>query len=36
MIEKDTLTFNNAVTTLGEMKTDWQIPAGESWLAKYF
>ncbi|QHT68085.1 hypothetical protein GXP67_16280 [Rhodocytophaga rosea] len=36
MIEKETLTFNNAVTTVGEMKSDWQVPAGESWLAKYF
>jgi hypothetical protein len=36
MIEKETLTFNNAVTTVGEMKSEWQVPAGESWLAKYF
>jgi hypothetical protein len=36
MIERETLTFNNAVTTVGEMKSDWQVPAGESWLAKYF
>jgi hypothetical protein len=36
MIEKETLTFNNAVTTVGEMKSDWQVPAGDSWLAKYF
>lgn len=36
MIEKETLTFNNAVTTVGEMKSEWQVPAGDSWLAKYF
>lgn len=36
MIEKETLTFNNAVTTVGEMQSDWHVPAGKSWLAKYF
>lgn len=36
MIEKDTLTFNPSVSTLQELQTNWQIPAGESWLAKYF
>jgi hypothetical protein len=36
MIKKDTLTFDNTVTTLEEFYSSWQVPAGESWLAKYF
>ena len=36
LINKDTLTFNNAVTTLDELKSGWQVPAGESWMAKFF
>lgn len=29
-----TLYFNNLVSSLGELKKDWIIPAGRSWLAK--
>ncbi len=28
--------FNNAITTLGELRTSWEIPATKSWIAKYF
>ncbi len=31
-----TLYFNNLVATLGELKSDWIIPAGRSWLAKRY
>jgi hypothetical protein len=36
MIRKDTLTFNNTVSNLEEFYSSWQVPAGESWLGKYF
>jgi hypothetical protein len=29
-----TLYFNNLVSTLQELKQDWILPAGRSWLAK--
>jgi len=29
-----TLYFNNLVTTLDELKNEWIVPAGRSWLAK--
>lgn len=28
-------TFNNLVASKGELKTNWEIPVSESWLAKY-
>lgn len=31
-----TIIFNNAVQSKGELSKNWQIPAGQSWLAKYF
>ncbi len=36
MIKKDTPTFDNTVTNLEEFYSSWQVPAGETWLAKYF
>ena len=35
-IQKDTLTFNNLVTNIEELKEKWTIPAGDSWLSRYF
>ncbi len=35
-IGPSTLYFNNLVATLGELKSDWIIPAGRSWLATRF
>jgi hypothetical protein len=36
MIKKETLTFDNTVANLEEFYASWQVPAGESWLGKYF
>lgn len=33
--QQDTLTFNNLVTTKGELGTRWIVPAGETWLKRY-
>jgi hypothetical protein len=30
-VDENTTVFNNLVTTVGEMKTNWEIPAGRSW-----
>lgn len=32
----ETPVFNNLVPTLGDFRRAWQMPAGESWLRKYF
>lgn len=31
----DTLVFNNSITTLGELRKAWEIPATESWVSRY-
>jgi hypothetical protein len=36
IITKDTLIFNNLVQTKGALNDQWLIPAGESWMQKYF
>ena len=36
VIGQDTVTFNNLVQNLGEMKAKWKVPVGESWLKRYF
>lgn len=36
MIKRDTPTFDNTVSNLEEFYSSWQVPAGETWLAKYF
>ena len=36
VIGEDTVTFNNLVQNLGEMKAKWKVPVGESWLKRYF
>ncbi len=35
-ISEDTLTFNNLVGTINELESAWKIPAGQSWLKRYF
>lgn len=35
-IDRDTVTFNNLVQNIGEMKEKWQVPVGDSWLNRYF
>lgn len=32
----DTPVFNPLVPTLGDFRRGWQVPAGESWLKRYF
>ena len=34
-VGKKTIVFNNLVNTLGELKTDWEVPAIESWHARF-
>jgi hypothetical protein len=33
--QQETLTFNNLITTKGELGTRWIVPAGETWLKRY-
>ncbi|MCR9250378.1 MAG: hypothetical protein NXI20_08125 [bacterium] len=35
-ISQNTLTFNNLVKDVGELKESWQVEAGSSWLKRYF
>ena len=35
-INSDTLTFNNLVTNIEEFEKKWLIPAGDSWLGRFF
>ncbi len=35
-ITPETLTFNNSVATVGQLRDGWLLPAKESWLARYF
>lgn len=35
-ITPETLIFNNLVATIGELKSNWQIPAAASWMKRYF
>jgi hypothetical protein len=35
-IQPETPYFNNMVQTLGDLKSSWLMPAGNSWLAKKF
>ena len=36
VITPQTLTFNNLVQNKGDLEEKWMIPAGESWLKRYF
>ncbi len=35
-ITPKTITFNNSITTVKEFTENWEIEAGNSWLARYF
>ena len=35
-INRNTLYFNNIITSKAELISNWIIPAGDTWLAKYF
>lgn len=35
-ISPETIVFNNMVTTVAALKTEWEVPAKQSWLNKYF
>lgn len=36
VIDQNTVTFNNLVQNLGELKHKWQVLVGDSWLKRYF
>ena len=36
LIAVDTTVFNPMVTTMADFRTNWQVPAHQSWLKKYF
>jgi len=31
----NTITFNNVLSTKGDLSTKWTVPAGETWLKRY-
>lgn len=35
-VTANTIVFNNLVTTVGEFKEFWEVPASESWHARFF
>lgn len=35
-VSEDTLTFNNLVANVGQLDNEWLVPAGNSWLKRYF
>ena len=36
LITRETMTFNNNLSVLSDLANSWMIPAGESWLKRYF
>jgi len=36
LIKKDTVTFNNLVKNKKELEASWKVPAGETWIDRYF
>lgn len=36
VIDQNTVTFNNLVQNVGELKEKWQVRVGDSWLKRYF
>lgn len=36
IITKQSITFNNLVDTVSDLKKSWKVPSSESWLARYF
>lgn len=35
-ITSETTIYNNAITTLGELQSNWEVPASSSWMNRYF
>ncbi|MDR6193010.1 hypothetical protein [Siphonobacter sp. SORGH_AS_0500] len=35
-IQHDTIIFNNQVKTVGEFRANWELPASESWMKRFF
>ncbi len=35
-IQPHTVLFNNQVKTVGEFRTQWEVPAAESWMKRFF
>ena len=35
-INSETITFNNLVANVNELNNQWKMPAGETWLKRYF
>ncbi|MGB3591994.1 MAG: ABC transporter ATPase [Nonlabens sp.] len=35
-VSAKTIVFNNLVQTIGEYRTSWEVPASESWHARFF
>lgn len=35
-ISENTLFFNNAIETVADLENNWLVPAGSSWLKRYF
>jgi len=35
-IQFEAITFNNLIKTKKELKNNWLIPAGESWMKRYY
>ncbi len=35
-VNLDSVTFNNLVENIGQLKTKWEVPAKETWLKRYF
>ncbi|SDK29893.1 hypothetical protein SAMN05421823_102389 [Catalinimonas alkaloidigena] len=36
VIQPETPVFNNAVASLGDWRTSWEIPASQSWMKRFF
>jgi hypothetical protein len=35
ILNEDTLTFNNLITTHGQLEAAWLVPAGKTWVKRY-
>ncbi|MEQ6118808.1 hypothetical protein [Reichenbachiella sp. MALMAid0571] len=35
-ISSETITFNNLVENIDQFRNEWKVPAGETWLKRYF
>lgn len=35
-IAENTITFNNLISVKGDLESSWMVPAGSTWLSRYF